>query len=95
MSLQDNKNALFGKAPMSSVPESKKTSTSTSSSTITSSSSSGSKNTSSRLTVSPELKAKKLAEARENEEKAQKALKTSVIIFFISILIISFEINNK
>lgn len=73
MSLQDNKNALFGKAPMSSIPPPQR-STPASSATQKSSGSTVPKASG----VSPELKARKITEAREAEERAQKALKTSV-----------------
>ena len=68
MSLVDKKNALFGNAPMSSVPEEKKTS----------SSSSSQSKPKSAIGISPTLKTKKINEAKEHEDRGNKFLKTSV-----------------
>jgi hypothetical protein len=73
MSLQDNKNALFGKGP-STASGTRKPAASPSP-VISSTKAPIPKPSSS---ISPEMKAKKMKEASENEERAQKFLKTSV-----------------
>jgi hypothetical protein len=83
MSLQDNKNALFGKGPSPAPSGTKKPTSNTSPST------------SSKMTpipkpsssISPEMKAKKVKEGNENEERAQKFLKTSVRISILMTLL--------
>lgn len=65
MSLTDKKNALFGSAPMSSVPAEKKTAPKAAKPTI-------------KIGISPALKAKKIGEAKESEERGDKFLKTTL-----------------
>ena len=69
MSLSDKKNALFGNAPMSTVPEAKRSGAAP----VTAAAKP-------KIGISPALKAKKIAEGKENEERGEKFLKTTVHI---------------
>jgi hypothetical protein len=77
MSLQQNKNALFGKAPLPSKAESKPASPSPVSASGQVKASAAPKST-----ISAELKTRKLNEAKESEDRAERFLKTSVCFIF-------------
>jgi hypothetical protein len=75
MSLQQNKNALFGKGPLPPKGDQKTVPTAAASSP---SSSQAKAVAAPKSTISAELKTKKLNEAKENEDRAERFLKTSV-----------------
>jgi hypothetical protein len=76
MSLQDQKNSLFGKGPTPSPTH--QPSNSLNSVNREFPKSSGAAAPKPKMGISPELKAKKIAEGRESEEKGKNFLKTSL-----------------
>lgn len=89
MSLQDNKNALFGKGtlPAKNPPTTSPTSRGTGTGTGTSTTAGTAAIPKPSSSISSEMKIKKTNEAKEYEERGNKFLKTSVFNDLILILI--------